>query len=1485
MLRNHSSDRFDAEVSAWSASNRHVLTGLLIALLVIHGGIVFAGPDNSDLATALHGPLEHLQQSLVQSTQDARLIAVADRDLRLGESARAFQSLRFVFAHGHDAFTPISPGRPSVSSYQAALHILKSANVRDLEAWTADSEPLAIAALTQATGSSRQLEEVARHFPYTAAGLHAYAATIVLAESRGQRLLSAALLAELNSMYADTVVSFDARTVLQGLRGRLGKDVGLSHQSYVAGEAVSIPGPAADDNELPWPEPVWTWQESVWRFPQGVNLFAGLTAPEQRSALTLNSWQPALTRDAVILRTPFRVVALSRESGALLWSLPTDTTGKPPSLRDAGINALLARPTTADEVLQMDDLGTVSASDRFVFFVDRFRKYAESGRPSRSHLQFGQRLRNLPESMDIDVSPDGTRLVAITLQPEPRVAWTIGDAEEFPYRFDSATQPPPAQQQAFADEPPAGQPSEPPAAAPDGDAANPEQPSSPFAGQHFCGVPLVYDQMLFVLSSDDETVWLNCLTEATGRLLWQRPMTYLNDTQISIRGRMMMPTEPVPGASLCGTDGDTVVCALNSGVVIGVRLTDGQLQWATNVRAEPPTLTMDDRSIFSVPVSPVRGISFRPVLHNGRMIWAAPQSTHIHCLDVRSGSILWKVAAVAQGPGRLEGSHDHYAVTVTDRQVVLIGDRHVRALDAATGGQIWAVNIPAQTGRATCCGSVCLVPLHDGTLASVNLKSGTANVVSQAAFAQQAPSVVGALVADQDFVCLATPLSVTMFPAASKIQSGMAADRDPRANNPAGTDASPTLIRARIAILASRLNEGVRLLSDLVQYGETNPSTDVLPVRQSDIHAAQQLLTDVLLRCLALHRFPEGRSEDSDLPSQNVAVQHLQHLPLNNEQQLRLAVLAQTPQTLSSTDGIATDRLPMLDLLPHWKSRTDVAAWSSLSPHAAESLVSFRDGDRSLLSRAEHAILFPQHVGPPADQLAFAELLRDSHYPTAAELFALTVIAEATDDQQRPFREFLNRLRGTAASVDQTALPAPLASAFDPETFEVRETLHLHNDSRIAELLRARYLPLETPEWYRHRLMVGHRDLFQVNMETGAVSIPIRLPAVPQDADLRRSFHAPGLLPLQGSDHVGMTSLVASGGPSLLWWKRMEREPADFSPFESGPVGSSYMIVASRQMLHCLHPLTGELLWKRHLESDEQQPLFGERRLRLAGDDQVIGVFGENLKSCEIFQTKNGERRDVVALDVPDDCAPVVSGRRILYPCEQVLKLIDLKDGTDLLADKPALKVASGGDARLIRNDRVVTVTEDFDVVVLNLLTGNVELRSSVAEQMPDPVVIGQPVVTGLPAFERDGRLFVLLKNWNRHAGPRSSAAPLGDTSLGAGTLFCLDSKTGQQLWHHNTLPATMPVIYGDPTNLLVKWAWHNPERSRETPFGGMARTDEDDEQSLVLTVLDATTGKVMIEQPHLGKAIPLRCHHDARRKRLTLETESSLIEVRYGER
>ena len=1385
----------------------------------------------------LHGSIEHLQHSLVESGDQGRMLELARRQLEIGNRDLAFEALLELFAQPSDAFTPVLSDVLPESTYRLALQLLVSSDRQVRFAWSRSVEPIAVVAMKQAAADPDAVISIARRFPLTQTGMHALITKAALARSRGQLELVKALQFEFQSLYAGN--SNSALSEMNSAWGG-GSDPGnASSTSRVAGSTTEgIP----DELSLPWPAPLWTWTESIWNVPEA-SVFGGLNLAENRALYSLNTWQPVLADDTVFLRTPVRILAFDKNSGRVRWSLNTDTVEPKLGLDASPENVRLQRDSSLAEILQMENLGTVTTSGQYVFFIDHFRKYTAHQNAGRfDFAPAGQPgLLPLPESLK---QVDGGRMVAVRLQPNPVVAWAVGDVPDYHYHFSSDALPSRPARVAI-------------------DAADSGSFSkSEFRDQKFCGTPLIHDQMLFVLSSDDEVVRLNCLAESTGRLIWEKPLIYNNDGRAAVQQRFIVNYEQPQNASLCGVDGQTIICALNSGVVIGTRVTDGQLLWATSVRdidqTSPDGVNLR-RNFGAAMVTghSVNSIRSRPVLLPGRMIWAAPLCSTVQCLDTTTGEILWAVPRSVSEAGELEGSVDGYAITGAEGQVIMVGPRHIRALNAIDGTQQWITPLMAQAGRAFCNRKTCLVPLIDGTLAEFNLGTGRRAVTAALAAGVGNPEMPGTVVADDDVICVAGPLSITVAPTIESFRRNT--------STLASVSANASVVQfdlARAELISGSADEGISGLQKII----------AAPSASTARYEAEALLSETLLTVL--------QQSDVGTPPWSVseALSQLQRLPLNPSQQARLAIMRPSIDFPFQTVDplLATTTLP---LEPDWQARADVAAWGALPAVRASRISAFHEAEQLTLRQVEHAILFPEHVGDTKRQLSYAKQLVADRRPLAAELLLLSAYATAVPETQEILGREVISLRESFFASPVTGRTAPLPEKLD---IKLEETLALTSGSQIAIALGVSRRLADVPGWYNRKLFLTNRDIIATDMGAGVITDSSRLPTSVDPVGLNQAFDVPSIVPVTSANHVGVVSLLNSDGPQLLWWKRVDRSASDISPIEVGPFGASYLIVTTGSQLQCFHPFTGQVLWSRRTTDDNSNQSRFWRTSRFIGDGEVTAMLGRNLKSCEVFRTRDGKRLAPVSFDIPRGQTPLVSGRNLLYQKEQRLVLVDLLTGANKLQQAPELRIPAAGQARQLSDHRVVTLTDELELVVLNLQTAETELKASVSG------LVQLEQVVGMTAFERDGKLFVLLKDWNTARSQRSAVSKIGDIRLDSGILCCVDLTSGKLLWHRDTNPCVVPRIYGDSTPLLLCWATQHPQYIWEQRLGrGRNRSDEssiDEQSSLVLEILDSETGKLLFEQKNLSRAEPLRCVHNAAERTITLETDTSVIFVVYGE-
>ena len=102
-----------------------------------------------------------------------------------------------------------------------------------------------------------------------------------------------------------------------------------------------------------------------------------------------------------------------------------------------------------------------------------------------------------------------------------------------------------------------------------------------------------------MLTLNETQVFLNCLQRNTGDLLWQQPLAYTDENALTVIDTSIFTKR----TSTCVVSGETIVCSLADGMLIGVRSIDGLLLWATAIRDEV-SITPQFRFGWPLPTSP-----------------------------------------------------------------------------------------------------------------------------------------------------------------------------------------------------------------------------------------------------------------------------------------------------------------------------------------------------------------------------------------------------------------------------------------------------------------------------------------------------------------------------------------------------------------------------------------------------------------------------------------------------------------------------------------------------------------------------------------------------------------------------------------------------------------------------------------------------------------------------------------------------------------
>lgn len=230
------------------------------------------------------------------------------------------------------------------------------------------------------------------------------------------------------------------------------------------------------------------------------------------------------------------------------------------------------------------------------------------------------------------------------------------------------------------------------------DRAGKQPPAAPLDDCFFLGPPLPLAGRLYALVERNSELRLVCLSAANGEAVWTQLLA------VPQKNVLLDSARRVHAAHLACGEG-ILVCPTNAGALVGVDLLTHSLLWAHLYRDEPPRVEPPARRvpvrIAAGAVKPPSCIAdwkaSAPLIHEGKVVYGAPDAPAIQCLSLRDGTPLWKVH---------RGDGDQYLAGVHKGKVLLVGKRECRALDLADGKEQWKVETGLPCGKGVASGGV-----------------------------------------------------------------------------------------------------------------------------------------------------------------------------------------------------------------------------------------------------------------------------------------------------------------------------------------------------------------------------------------------------------------------------------------------------------------------------------------------------------------------------------------------------------------------------------------------------------------------------------------------------------------------------------------------------------------------------------------------------------------------------------------------------------
>ena len=389
---------------------------------------------------------------------------------------------------------------------------------------------------------------------------------------------------------------------------------------------------------------------------------------------------PIAVKDTVIARTPTGLLAVNLLDGKARWSVQFDSALEERLINELkhGNNQLLYREL--DERMWRDAAsGRISSDGERVYAIDNSGQVGDALSQRMLFTQRGHR-RLEPRWRD-----DQNRLVAFDLATEGKTAWMLGG--------------------------------------PEGECA------LPLAGAYFLGPPLPLGGQLYVLIERDQLIQLLALDAETGCVIQTLTLASLDPSESEYLGSVNSSVKSATrhaqrrSGSLPAYKDGILVCPTSDGGFASVDLSRNEVIWS--YRATPRYLK-EAFKVWQAPDEETPPLEPRDprlldgeIMISGDKVLVAPlEMSALLCLDLYTGVVRWERPL----------NDLRYIATSNDDSVLLIGRSKIRSINLATGRRNWAdVSLPAgsaPSGRGFGSGDKYFLPLSTAELAVVDIASG-----------------------------------------------------------------------------------------------------------------------------------------------------------------------------------------------------------------------------------------------------------------------------------------------------------------------------------------------------------------------------------------------------------------------------------------------------------------------------------------------------------------------------------------------------------------------------------------------------------------------------------------------------------------------------------------------------------------------------------------------------------------------------------------
>jgi len=193
-----------------------------------------------------------------------------------------------------------------------------------------------------------------------------------------------------------------------------------------------------------------------------------------------------------------------------------------------------------------------------------------------------------------------------------------------------------------------------------------------FQGAFFLGSPLAVGKSLYCLVEMKSAVYLASLDRETGKPLWRQQLANLE------AGILLDPRRRLQ-ASIPSYEGGILICPTGAGVVVGIDLAKKALAWAYRYpTSHRPIRRFRGRNDHRLLIKN-QWIDSTATLAEGHVLLTPRESEDLHCLDLMTGKLLWK----------LPRKEHLFVAGVLQKRVLLVGSKQLTAVRLADGAPAW----------------------------------------------------------------------------------------------------------------------------------------------------------------------------------------------------------------------------------------------------------------------------------------------------------------------------------------------------------------------------------------------------------------------------------------------------------------------------------------------------------------------------------------------------------------------------------------------------------------------------------------------------------------------------------------------------------------------------------------------------------------------------------------------------------------------------